>query len=50
MPDIEWWDARICADGATYDTLRAAAQVGRVPKFRVQKFRPGGARLLTLFW
>lgn len=25
IPDIEWWDARICADGASYDSMAAAA-------------------------
>lgn len=25
IPDIEWWDMRICADGASYDAMAAAA-------------------------
>lgn len=24
IPDIEWWDARICVDGASYDSKAAA--------------------------
>jgi hypothetical protein len=25
VPDIEWWDVRICVDGASYDAMAAAA-------------------------
>jgi len=25
VPDIEWWDVRICAEGATYDGMAGAA-------------------------
>ena len=25
IPDMEWWDVRICADGASYDAMAAAA-------------------------
>ena len=26
VPDIEWWDVRICEEGATYDAIAAAAE------------------------
>ena len=25
IPDMEWWDVRICTDGASYDAMAAAA-------------------------